>query len=86
MDTRLSLNDGGWVGWKEQDNSQMIHYKEQGYKHPSDMKWNHQFKNNPVYGRNYFLVYPCGLDKLPRNDFKFNTPIPYAFQDAWIKP
>lgn len=84
--SRLSKSDDGFIGWNEPDNSNLIEYSKQPYKHPSEAAWNHVFQNNPVYGRNYFLIFPESMSRLPKNQFILNEAKAYAFQDAWIKP
>ena len=82
---KLTSNDG-WIPWIDPKNAPQPVMIPAQMKHPSNSQWEHKFTNRQVYGRNYFLIYPTKFDKLPKNEFKFNTPHQYAFEDAWIKP
>jgi len=86
MATLVTKTPDGFIGWIEPDNSKLIQYIPQGYKNAADAPWQYTIPCNPVYGRNYFLVYPDKFEHVPKNQFNLTTNIPYAFQDAWIKP
>jgi hypothetical protein len=59
-------------------------------KNPSQSGYQVQMKCNPVYGKNYKLIFPDNFVNLPKHQFPFNTPQPNQFSDAfpecWIKP